>query len=96
MREYPMSAGRLITVVAAALFISGCASNSDEMPASGEYEAATAKTPTYKCPSGYVLSCEAKKVGRIRFGRMGKENLDSCACELYQGMPRQSPLPGIY
>ncbi len=77
------------------VFVAGCAGNSETPEPSGTYEAATAKTPSYKCQSGYILSCESKKVGRIRFSRMGNQNLDSCACELYQGMPTQSPLPGI-
>jgi len=62
---------------------------------SDEYEASTVKTPTYKCPAGQVLNCEARKTGRIRFGRMGNKNLENCACEEYMGMPTQSPLPGI-
>ena len=90
-----MTARKLISVVLFAVFVAGCAANSETRESTGTYEAATAKTPSYSCPSGYVLSCESKKVGRIRFGRMGNENLDSCACELYQGMPEQSPVPGI-
>jgi len=85
--------------IAIALFtlcIAGCATDSETREPSAVYEAATAKSPAYNCPSGYVLSCESKKVGRIRFSRMGKGNLESCSCEPYRGMPTQSPLPGIY
>jgi len=91
-----MNARISIAILAAAIFIAGCASSPEVREPSPEYEDSTAKTPTYKCPSGYVLSCESKKVGRIRFGRMGNKNLDSCSCNVYQGMPTQSPLPGIY
>ncbi len=37
--------------------------------------------PSVRCPVGYMMICEAKKVGRIRFGRIGKDNLDLCSCE---------------
>lgn len=91
-----MNASISITFVLFTLCIAGCATDSETLQPSAVYEDATAKTPSYNCPSGYVLSCESKKVGRIRFSRMGNANLDSCSCELYQGMPTQSPLPGIH
>lgn len=90
-----MKFSTMMGIIAAAVLMVGCASNDEQPRATGAYEEATAKTPTLKCQSGYVLSCEARKVGRIRFGRMGNNNLDSCSCEYFQGMPEQSPLPGI-
>lgn len=82
-------------IVAAVILAAGCASSPQEYGPSAEYESSTAKPAPIKCPVGTVLSCESKKVGRIRFGRMGNDNLESCACEDYQGMPTQSPIPGI-
>ena len=82
-------------VLCAALVCGGCAADTTRSGPSEHYDQATARGPAPKCPSGYVLQCESKKVGRIRFGRIGNQNLESCACELYQGMPTQSPLPGI-
>jgi hypothetical protein len=60
------------------LLLGGCASNA-EVDVAGDNH--TAREPTVRCPSGYTMVCEAKRVGRIRFGRMGNENLDSCSCE---------------
>jgi len=85
-----------ISVFATALFVGGCASDSEEIPGpSDEYEKSTVKTEVPRCPSGYVLQCETKRVGRIRFSSIGKDIIESCSCEVYQGMPTQSPLPGI-
>ena len=77
------------------LMLGACASSPDKGP-SAEYEMSTADTPTYRCPSGHVLTCESRRTGRIRFGKMMNQNLDSCACELESGVPVNSPLPGIY
>ena len=55
-----------------------CASNAEKGVAE-DYQAAVG--PSVRCPAGYMMTCEAKKVGRIRFGRMGKNNLESCSCE---------------
>jgi hypothetical protein len=101
MQGFPMNINFLsvraaaLAALAAAFVIGGCAGKEERLGPSRAYEESTAKTEAPKCPAGYVLQCEAKKVGRIRFGRIGNQNLDSCACELYQGMPTQSPLPGI-
>jgi hypothetical protein len=51
---------------------------------------------TLRCPSGYTMVCDAKKVGRIRFGTIGKQNTDSCACEpenFASGRTQQPALP---
>jgi len=70
-----MTAGVATVLV---LLLGGCASNA-ETDVFGDDQ--TASAPTIRCPAGYTMVCEAKKVGRIRFGTMGKENLDACACE---------------
>jgi hypothetical protein len=75
------------------LMLEGCASSAekDEIP-----EDPTAQATTIRCPAGYTMICEAKKVGRIRFGTMGKENLDSCACEPENtGRPASPVIPSI-
>lgn len=83
------------------MLIAGCASSSEIDPAvtgsapSVEYEESTTKTASYRCPPGYVLRCESKRVGRIRFNSIGRDNLESCSCEV-NAMPPNSPLPGIY
>lgn len=78
--------------------ISGCATQAEgSLPKDQNtmYEESTAKSVAPRCPAGYVLQCESRNTGRIRFGRIGNKNLENCACEHYQGMPTQSPLPGI-
>lgn len=87
---------RYFVIAAAAIVLAGCASNASESGPSDEYQAHTEKTPTVRCAAGYVLTCESKRTGRIRFGRLGNKHLQSCACEEDRGMPVQSPLPGIY
>jgi len=82
-------------VIASAFLLAGCSGNEEKILPSTEYEDAVARTPTYKCPSGYVLTCESKRVGRIRFSSIGKDNVESCSCEVHS-VPVQSPLPGIY
>ncbi|MDH4110224.1 MAG: hypothetical protein OEW35_18225 [Gammaproteobacteria bacterium] len=81
---------------ALALVASGCSSQQEHVGPSTTYEDATAKTTAPKCPTGYVLQCETKKTGRIRFSSIGGGNLETCSCEEYRGMPTQSPLPGVY
>jgi hypothetical protein len=88
--------GLSVAALAAAAIATGCASDKARTSPSPTYEESTVKTLAPKCPSGYVLQCETAKTGRIRFGRIGPQNLESCACEIYRGMPTQSPLPGIY
>jgi hypothetical protein len=87
----------LVTVVVAAVFLlAGCASNKETIGPSTEYEDATAKTPRYRCPPGYVLQCESKRMGRIRFNSIGKKNIEYCSCETNNMPSSQSPMPGIY
>ena len=82
--------------VPALLALCACASTGDDRrDESLLYEESTARTSAPRCPAGLVLQCESRKVGRIRFGRIGNKNLENCACEPYQGMPTQSPVPGI-
>ena len=77
----------MIVCVATVLtfLLGGCASNA-EKGVSGDDQ--TARAPAIRCPSGYTMICEARKVGRIRFGTMGKENLESCSCEPEHGFGR--------
>jgi hypothetical protein len=84
-------AGCVVTVLL--FLLGGCASNA-ETGISGNDQ--TARAPAIRCPAGYTMVCEAKKVGRIRFGRMGKDNLDSCSCEpesFSSGRSQQPALP---
>ena len=76
------------------LLLGGCASNA-EKDVFGDDQ--TASAPTIRCPNGYTMICEARKVGRIRFGTMGKENLESCACEpeYGSGRPASPVIPSI-
>ncbi len=87
----------------ALFFILGaCASNAEKKTAdidkipSGNFEEQTAKVETPRCGAGYMLTCEAAKTGRIRFGRMKRDDLQSCSCEPEGNIPVNSPLPGIY
>ena len=80
--NYSMIAGVATVLV---LLLGGCASNA-ETDVFGDDQ--TASAPTIRCPSGYTMICEARKVGRIRFGTMGKENIESCACEPEHGSGR--------
>ncbi len=83
-------------IVVAGFIVGGCATTDEEQFGPSEtYEQSTAKTTAPRCPSGYVLQCESRKVGRIRFNSIGNQDIDSCSCEVYQGMPTQSPVPGI-
>lgn len=85
-----------IAAVAIGLAAAGCAGNQAREESSDTYAEATTKTEAPKCPTGYVLQCETRKTGRIRFSSIGGHNLETCTCEEYHGMPTQSPLPGIY
>ena len=74
------------------LLLGGCASNAEKDVAGAD---PTASAPAFRCPAGYTMVCESKKVGRIRFGTIGKEDLDSCACEpeYGSGRPTQPVIP---
>jgi len=88
--KYSMTA---CVATALMLWLAGCASNAekDVIP-----EDQTAQAQEIRCPAGYTMICEAKKVGRIRFGRLGKDNLDSCACEPeYTGRPGRPVIPSV-
>jgi hypothetical protein len=85
----------ILAAIGFSFILGACASNPDKPP-SAAYEEATATSQPVRCPMGQVLTCEARRTGRIRFGKMGGRNLDSCSCELETGMPVNSPLPGIY
>jgi hypothetical protein len=94
-----MSPGRTklsMTACVTILFIllqGGCASNAAKDVAGDDH---AARVPAVRCPAGYTMVCEAKKVGRIRFGRMGNDNLDSCSCEpenFSGGRSQQPALP---
>ena len=94
MIRFPITAVISLLLLVAA----GCASTEEGTLPKDEnlvYEESTAKTVSPRCPAGYVLQCESRNTGRIRFGRIGNKNLENCACEHYQSMPTQSPVPGI-
>ena len=75
------------------LLLGGCASNAEKDVIT---EDETAQAQQIRCPAGYTMICEAKKVGRIRFGRLGKDNLDSCACEPeYSSRPPRTVIPSV-
>jgi hypothetical protein len=79
-------------ITAMLLLLEGCSSNAERDEVI-EDETVAAEI---RCPAGYTKVCEAKKVGRIRFGRIGKENIDSCACEPENtGRPAQPVIPSI-
>ncbi len=80
--KYPMTAC-IATVLM--LLLGGCASNA-EKDMSGDDR--TAQAPKVRCPAGYTMICETKKTGRITFGTIGKEDLESCACEPEYGSGR--------
>lgn len=76
-----------------ALLVGGCAASGGASAA--ESDRASEET-ALRCPAGFTMVCETRKVGRIRFGRMGKENLDSCSCEpenFGAGRSQQPALP---
>lgn len=76
-----------------ALLLGGCASSGGVSAA--ESDRASEET-AMRCPAGFTMVCETRTVGRIRFGRMGKENLDSCSCEpenFGAGRSQQPALP---
>lgn len=93
--QVPVHRVSVVAAIVLSFVLGACASNPDKPP-SPAYEEATASSESIRCPVGQVLTCEAKRTGRIRFGKMGGKNLDSCSCEMETGMPVNSPLPGIY
>ena len=71
------------------LLLGACASNAEKDVTSADQ---TAQAPAVRCPAGYTMVCETKKTGRIRFGTIGKEDLDSCSCEPeYDSTGRPTP-----
>lgn len=73
--------------------VGGCASTSGSKPSDDDR---AARAPSVRCPAGFTKVCESKKVGRIRFGRMGEDNLESCSCEpedFSAGRSQQPALP---
>jgi hypothetical protein len=75
------------------LLLDGCASSLEKDVVT---EDRTVAAEEIRCPAGYTKVCEAKKVGRIRFGRIGNDNLDSCACEPQDtGRPAKPVIPSI-
>jgi len=69
-----------VVTIAITMLVAGCATNAGPVGPSAVYEGATEKTVAFQCRSGYILACESKRTGRIKFGRIGNKNLDSCAC----------------
>jgi len=89
-------------VLALFLFLGACASNAEKKasatkdPGSTKFEEQSARAATPRCGVGYMLTCEAARTGRIRFGRMKPANLESCSCEPESSIPANSPLPGLH
>jgi hypothetical protein len=54
------------------LLVGGCASGGGGSPR-------MARQPPLQCPSGYTVTCEVRRIGRIHHGSFGG-NYDSCAC----------------
>lgn len=86
-----------VTTVCAAIVLTfllgGCASNAGTSAVDDDRAARATAT---RCPVGFTMVCETKKVGRIQFGRMGKDNLESCSCEpesFSAGRSQQPALP---
>lgn len=79
-------------MIAVMLLLEGCATSAEQDEITEEPTVAA----EIRCPAGYTKVCEAKKVGRIRFGRIGSGNIDSCACEPEStGRPAQPVIPSI-
>ena len=88
--KYSMTA---CVATALMVWLAGCASNAEKDVMT---EDQTAQAQEIRCPAGYMKVCEAKKVGRIRFGRIGKDNIDSCACEPENtGRPANPVIPSV-
>ena len=66
--------------------LGACASNPESVASGDDQDDASG--PAVRCPAGYTMVCETKKTGRITFGTIGKEDLDSCACEPEYGSGR--------
>ena len=86
-----------VTEVCAAMvlifLLGGCAANSTTNTLNDDR---AAESKPVRCPVGFTMVCEAKKVGRIRFGRMGNDGLESCSCEpenIAAGRSQQPALP---
>lgn len=57
------------------ILAAGCSSNPRQPQQAQRTEAEAAA----RCPSGYTMTCEARRTGRIRHGSFGK-NYEKCAC----------------
>jgi len=73
--------------------LGACASNSETVASGDDWDDESG--PAIRCGAGYTLVCEAKRTGRIRFGRLGKDNLDSCACQPEYGSSGRPAHPVI-
>jgi len=90
-----MNACFSVVTIAIVMLVAGCATKTDTVGPSVVYEEATEKTVAFECRSGYVLSCEAKRTGRIKFGRIGNKNLDSCQCQREGDILSETNLPHL-
>jgi len=101
-RKFYITQGTRAGVLALCFFLGACASNAEKTASATEdsaptkFEEQTAKVSMPRCRSGYTMTCEAGRIGRIRFGRMKPSSLERCSCEPESGMLVNSPLPGIY
>ena len=74
---------RILALAAILVAISGCA------PQEPRYR--TEQRASLKCPAGHTLTCEAKKIGRIRHGTFARDN-DRCGCVPDSGPILQTPV----
>jgi len=71
-----------ICMATVSLFLlDGCATGTGTGTGTGTAGNSPSTTAAKRCPAGFSMVCEAKKSGRIRFGTLGKNNLESCGCE---------------
>lgn len=92
MNSWRKNRSFIICMATVSLFLlDGCATGTS----TGTAGNSRSTTASVKCPMGRTMVCEAKKIGRIRFGTLGKNNLDSCSCEpeYNAGRPQRQVIP---
>ena len=84
MQPTKRTAIALLAAPLAMLFLQGCASGGGgSLGATGQVG--------LRCPAGYTVTCEVKRIGRIHHGSFGK-NYDSCACVSNSSHARTVPV----
>ena len=59
--------------------------------AGGHGSSRVARQAPLKCPVGYTVTCEVRKVGRIHHGSFGN-NYDSCGCAPSSSQAETTPV----